>query len=97
MHFQIDLEVTKTLLNLYSQSLNYLHLYRTSVRKEVNSMILRKLNPNRLITINYYKEGLLQTCQGYFCNFDWYQQAIFLRDEHQKIYSINLSVIKEVD
>lgn len=60
-------------------------------------MILRKLNSGRLITINYYKEGLLQTCQGYFHNFDSYQQAIFFKDEHQKIFSIDLSVIKEVE
>ncbi|MCM2536165.1 YolD-like family protein [Neobacillus pocheonensis] len=59
-------------------------------------MILKALRKNRLITIIYYKKGLLQTCKGCFNNLSLTEQMLFLKDEQQQIYSISLSSIKEI-
>ncbi|MGG1400086.1 YolD-like family protein [Bacillus salipaludis] len=59
-------------------------------------MILKELTNNRIITINYYKDGLLQTCKGYVYNLDLYEQTLSLKDKDQQICSIRLSGIKEM-
>jgi hypothetical protein len=59
-------------------------------------MILKELTKNRLININYYKDGLLQTCKGRVYNLDLYQQTLSLKGENQQVYSICLSDIKEI-
>jgi DNA-binding transcriptional LysR family regulator len=59
-------------------------------------MILKELTKSRLITINYYKDGLLLTCKGRVNNLDLFQQTLSLRDENQQVYSIRLSSIKEI-
>ena len=59
-------------------------------------MILRELAKNRLMTINYYNDGVLQTCKGRVCNLDLSKQTISLKGENQQVYSIRLSGIKEI-
>jgi hypothetical protein len=59
-------------------------------------MILKELTKNRLITINYYQNGLLQTCKGRVCNLNLHQQTLSLKDEQQKVFSIRLSGIKAI-
>lgn len=59
-------------------------------------MILKALRKNHLLTINYNKNGLLQTCKGCICNLNLTEQTLSLKDEHQKIFSIRLSGIKEI-
>ena len=59
-------------------------------------MILKALRKNSVLTINYYKNGLLQTCKGRVCKLDLHQQTLSLKDEQQKIFSIRLSGIKEI-
>lgn len=59
-------------------------------------MILKALIKNRLITISYYKNGILKTCKGRVYNLDLQQQSLFIKDEYQQICSIQLSGIKEI-
>ncbi|MGZ4160255.1 MAG: YolD-like family protein [Neobacillus sp.] len=59
-------------------------------------MILKALRKNRLITIIYYKKGLLQTCKGCVSNLNLTEQILSLKDEQQQTFSISLSSIKEI-
>jgi DNA-binding transcriptional LysR family regulator len=59
-------------------------------------MILKELTKSRLITINFYKDGLLQTCKGRVYNLDLFQQTLSLKGENQQIYTISLSSIREI-
>ncbi|MGF6952454.1 hypothetical protein QF028_004959 [Neobacillus sp. B4I6] len=59
-------------------------------------MILKALRKDRLITISYYENGLLQTCKGRLCNLNINEQTLFLEDEQHNIFSIRLSGIKEI-
>lgn len=59
-------------------------------------MILKELTKIHLITITYYKDGLLQTCKGRVHNLDLYEQIIYLKDENHQVCSIRLSGIKEI-
>ena len=59
-------------------------------------MILKELTKNRLLTIDYYQNGLLQTCKGYIHNLDLNEQTILLKDEQKRVFSLRLSGIKEV-
>ncbi|AKO93520.1 MULTISPECIES: YolD-like family protein [Priestia] len=59
-------------------------------------MILKALRKNRLLTINYYEDGLLQTCQGRVHNLNLLDQTLFLKDEKQNIFSIRLSGIQDI-
>lgn len=59
-------------------------------------MFLKELATNRLITINYYKDGLLQTCKGCVYSLDLSQQTLLLKGENQQIYFIRFSGIKEI-
>jgi hypothetical protein len=59
-------------------------------------MILRKLTTNRLIIVDYFNKGLLQTSKGYVCNLDLNDQILSLKDEQQRVYFIRLSGIKEI-
>lgn len=59
-------------------------------------MILRELTKSDLITIDYYKNGLLQTCKGRVYSLNLNEQTLFLKDDQQKILSIRLSGIKEI-
>ncbi|WP_028403163.1 YolD-like family protein [Ectobacillus panaciterrae] len=59
-------------------------------------MILKELTKKRVLTIDYYKNGSLQTCKGRVCNLDLYEQTLSLKDEQQKVFSIRLSGIKDI-
>ncbi|MFC0270492.1 YolD-like family protein [Metabacillus herbersteinensis] len=59
-------------------------------------MILRELRKDRYITVNYFKDGLLQTCKGHIWNLNLIEQSLMLKDEQQRIFSIRLSGIKEI-
>ncbi|MFC3884458.1 YolD-like family protein [Bacillus songklensis] len=59
-------------------------------------MILKELTKNRIITINYYQNGSLQTCKGRVSNLNLDQQTLSLKDEQQKVFSIRLSGIKAI-
>ncbi|PGN66227.1 hypothetical protein CN978_09830 [Priestia megaterium] len=59
-------------------------------------MILKALKKNKLVTVNYYENGLLQTFKGKIQNLNLTDQTLSLRDEKQNIFSIRLSGIKEI-
>ncbi|KIL45418.1 YolD-like family protein [Jeotgalibacillus soli] len=59
-------------------------------------MILKALRKNRTITIKYYENGMFQTCSGRVSNLNLSEQTLSLMDEQQKIYSIRLSGIKDI-
>ncbi|MFP3126099.1 YolD-like family protein [Ectobacillus funiculus] len=59
-------------------------------------MILKALRKNGILTVNYLEDGLLQTCKGYLYNLNLFEQTLFLKDEHQKTFSIRLSRIKGI-
>jgi hypothetical protein len=59
-------------------------------------MILNALRKNQSLTVNYYENGLLQTCSGRICNLNWIEQTLSLANEKQEILSIHLSGIKEI-
>ncbi|WP_312036059.1 YolD-like family protein [Priestia aryabhattai] len=62
----------------------------------VLKMILKALRKNGAVTINYYKNGLLQTFKGKIQRLDLTDQTLSLKDEQQNTFSIRLSGIKEI-
>jgi len=65
-------------------------------KKGEKYMFLRELAKKGIITINYYKDGLTQTCKGHVCNLNINQQTLSLKGENQQVYSIHFSQIKEI-
>ncbi|GKU81486.1 MULTISPECIES: YolD-like family protein [Niallia] len=59
-------------------------------------MILKELGRNRMIIINYYKNGFLQTCKGYVQKLNLNDQSIDLKDERQNLLNIRISWIHDV-
>lgn len=59
-------------------------------------MFLKKLIKNGLVTINYYKNGSLQTCKGRVYNLNLHEQTLSLKDEKQNIFFIHLSGIEDI-
>jgi YolD-like protein len=59
-------------------------------------MILKALRKDQSLTISYYENGLLQTCKGRIYNLNWIEQTLSLADDHQEIFSIRISGIKEI-
>ncbi|MFP3125727.1 YolD-like family protein [Ectobacillus funiculus] len=59
-------------------------------------MILKELAKGRLVTINYYKDGLFRTCKGHIYGLDLRHQTLSLKGENQQICSIRLSGIREI-
>ncbi|MGR6341533.1 YolD-like family protein [Priestia megaterium] len=59
-------------------------------------MILKALRKKGVITINYYQNGLLQTCKGRVSNLNLQDQTLSLEDEQHNILSIRLSGITEI-
>jgi len=59
-------------------------------------MILKELGRNRMIIINYYKNGFLQTCKGYVQKLNLNDQSIDLKDEKQNLLNIRISWIHDV-
>jgi hypothetical protein len=59
-------------------------------------MFLNKLAQSGLITIDYVKNGALQTFKGRVHNLNLRDQIISLKDENQNPYTIRLSGIRNV-
>jgi hypothetical protein len=60
-------------------------------------MFLKKLaEKNKVVTIDYDKNGALQTFKGRVFHLNLREQILSLRDEKQKTYSIRLSGIRNV-
>ncbi|MDQ0201681.1 YolD-like family protein [Neobacillus ginsengisoli] len=59
-------------------------------------MFLKKLTENKLITIDYYKNGILQKIKGRVNGLNLNEQILTLKDEKQKPFSIRLSGIKHI-
>ena len=59
-------------------------------------MILKALRKKGIVTVNYYQNGLLQTCKGRVNNLNLHNQTLSLEDEQHNIFSIRLSGIIEI-
>ncbi|WHZ59138.1 YolD-like family protein [Metabacillus hrfriensis] len=59
-------------------------------------MILKALRRNKLVTVNYYIDGAVQTLKGRVHNLDLSDQTLSLEDENKNIFSIRLAGIKEI-
>ncbi|MCM2534688.1 YolD-like family protein [Neobacillus pocheonensis] len=59
-------------------------------------MFLKKLTTNKLITIDYYKNGILHKIKGRVYGLNLNEQILSLKDEKQKSFSIRLSGIKHI-
>jgi hypothetical protein len=59
-------------------------------------MFLKKLTENRLVTIDYYSNGALQTFRGRVYRLNLLEQILSLKDEKQKLFSIRLSGIRQI-
>jgi YolD-like protein len=59
-------------------------------------MILKALRRNKLVTVNYYIDGAIQTLKGRVHNLDLIDQTLSLEDENKNIFSIRLAGIKEI-
>ncbi|WP_371261445.1 YolD-like family protein [Bacillus sp. OV322] len=75
---------------MYNENIN------NKFNKKETAMILRELRKNRILTINYYKNGSLKTCKGKIHKLNVIQQTLFLEDEKQKVFSIELGGIKDI-
>ncbi|MRX52977.1 hypothetical protein GJU41_03255 [Bacillus idriensis] len=59
-------------------------------------MILKALRRNKLVTVNYYIDGAIQTLKGRVHNLDLSDQTLSLEDENKNIFSIRLAGIKDI-
>ncbi|MBD8591731.1 YolD-like family protein [Peribacillus simplex] len=59
-------------------------------------MILKSLKKSGIMTITYFKDGLLETCKGNMYKLNLNEQTLSIKDNNQKIFSIRLSHIKEI-
>jgi hypothetical protein len=59
-------------------------------------MFLKKLTGNRLITIEYFKNGAIHTFKGRVYYLNLVEQILSLRDEKQKSFTIRLSGIRHI-
>ncbi|KLV24471.1 hypothetical protein CHH55_18840 [Niallia circulans] len=59
-------------------------------------MILKELGRSRLIVINYYKNGLLETIKGQVQKLNLIDQTIDLKDDKENTYQIRLSWIQDI-
>ena len=59
-------------------------------------MFLQKLAQGGMITIEYYRNGILRTLKGRVYQLNLKKQAISLIDEKQVLHSIRLSGIKQI-
>ncbi|WP_226793520.1 YolD-like family protein [Bacillus sp. B1-b2] len=65
-------------------------------RESVIFMILMELSRSRLIVINYYKNGFLETCKGVIQKLNLNDQTIDIKDDQENMLQIRLSWIKDV-
>jgi hypothetical protein len=59
-------------------------------------MFLKKLTENRIITIDYFTNGVLHTIKGRVNSLNLREQLLSLKDDKQKSFSIRLSGIREI-
>lgn len=59
-------------------------------------MFLKKLTEDKLITIDYYTNGALQTIKGRVYRLNLIEQILSLKDEKQKSLTIRLSGIRHI-
>ncbi|OIK15377.1 hypothetical protein BIV60_10085 [Bacillus sp. MUM 116] len=59
-------------------------------------MFLIKLSEKKLITIDYYTNGALQTIKGSVEKLNLIEQILSLKDEKQKLFKIRLSCIRHI-
>ncbi|MBX9974836.1 YolD-like family protein [Bacillus sp. CMF12] len=59
-------------------------------------MFLKMLATNKLINVDFYKNGSLKTLKGSVHKIDPRAQKLFLKDEKQKVLLISLSEIKAI-
>ena len=59
-------------------------------------MYLKKLTEDKLITIDYYTNGVLQTIRGRVFRLNLIEQILSLKDEKQKLFTIPLSGIRHI-
>ena len=59
-------------------------------------MILRELSKRRMIVINYYRNGFLETCRGYVQKLNLNDQTIDFKDEKENMLQIRFSWIQEI-
>jgi hypothetical protein len=59
-------------------------------------MYLKKLTENKLVTIDYYTNGALQTIKGRVYKLNLIEQILSLKDEKEKSLSIRLSGIRHI-
>ncbi|WP_144553208.1 YolD-like family protein [Bacillus sp. X1(2014)] len=59
-------------------------------------MFLKELTKKEYITITYYENSSLLTCNGRVCLIDIQKQALLLEDRQQKNLSIRLSDIRKI-
>jgi hypothetical protein len=59
-------------------------------------MFLQKLAQGGLITIEYYRNGILWTLKGQVYRLNLKEQLLSLIDEKQALHSIHLSGIKQI-
>ncbi|NGY85123.1 YolD-like family protein [Bacillus megaterium] len=57
---------------------------------------MESIKKKGVITINYYQNGLLQTCKGRVSKLNLHDQTLSLEDEQHNIFSIRLSGITEI-
>ncbi|AQX55708.1 YolD-like family protein [Priestia flexa] len=59
-------------------------------------MILKALRKNGSVTVNYYRDGLLETFKGKVKQLNLVEQTLSLQDENHNTLSLRLSGIKEI-
>jgi hypothetical protein len=59
-------------------------------------MFLKKLAENRIITIDYFTNGVLKTIKGRVHCLNLREQLLSLKDDKQKAFSIRLSGIRQI-
>ncbi|MEH7546904.1 YolD-like protein [Neobacillus bataviensis] len=59
-------------------------------------MFLQKLAQGGMITIEYYRNGILRSLKGRVYHLNLKKQVISLIDEKQVLHSIRLSGIKQI-
>ncbi|MFE7083300.1 YolD-like family protein [Priestia megaterium] len=59
-------------------------------------MILKSLIKNKLVTINYYEDGVLKTYIGRINKLNIFEQTLFLEDSQRNILSMKFSGISDI-
>ncbi|MBT2759114.1 YolD-like family protein [Mesobacillus foraminis] len=59
-------------------------------------MFLKQLTEKKMISIDYYSNGTLQTIKGRVHRLNLLEQILQLKDEKQKTFVIQLSGIRQI-